>query len=65
MIDLVSKDDEGGVLQLVHCEEGVELGFGFVEALVVLCVDKEDDAGDFRDYVKVVRQLNVSWQNEL
>jgi hypothetical protein len=53
VIDLVTEDDEGGVLELVHGEESVELGFGFVETLVVLCVDEEDDAGNFRDYMKV------------
>jgi hypothetical protein len=49
VIDFVSEDDKGGVLELFHSEEGVELGFGFVEALVVFCVDEEDDARDFGD----------------
>jgi hypothetical protein len=53
VIDLVTEDNEGGVLKLLHGEEGVELGFGFVEALVVFCVDQEDDAGDFRDCLKL------------
>ena len=49
VVDLVAEDDERRALQLLHGEQGVELGFGFLEALVVLCVDEEDDAGDFWD----------------
>jgi hypothetical protein len=52
VIDLVTEDDEGGVLELLHGEEGVELGFGFVETLVVLRVNKEDNAGDLGDCVE-------------
>jgi hypothetical protein len=52
VINLVAEDDKGSVLELLHCEKGVELGFGLVEALVVFCVDEEDDAGDFRDCLK-------------
>jgi hypothetical protein len=44
MVDLVSEDDKGRVLKLFHGEQRVELGFGFVEALVVFGVDEEDDA---------------------
>jgi hypothetical protein len=44
VIDLVSEDDEGRVLELFHGEQRVELGFGFVEALVVFGVDEEYDA---------------------
>jgi hypothetical protein len=43
MINLVSEDDKGCVLELFHGEQRVELGFGFVEALVVFGVDEEDD----------------------
>jgi hypothetical protein len=50
VIDLVAEDDKGRVLELLHGEKGVELGFGLVEALVVLCVDEEDDARDFGDW---------------
>jgi hypothetical protein len=49
VVNLVSEDDEGGVLELLHGEESVELGFGLGETLVVLCVNKEDDAGHFGD----------------
>lgn len=56
MVNLVAEDDEGSVGELFHGEEGVELGFGFGEALVVFCVDEEDDAGYFGDCVD-----GVSW----
>jgi hypothetical protein len=46
MINLVAEDDEGRVLELLHGEEGVELGLRFVEALVVFRVDEEDNARD-------------------
>lgn len=49
VIDLVTQDDKGRVLQLFHGEQGVQLGFGFVQPLVVFCVDEEDDAGYFGD----------------
>jgi hypothetical protein len=49
VIDLVSEDDERGVFELFHGKEGVELGFRFVETLVVFGVDEEDDARDFGD----------------
>lgn len=45
VIDLVAEDDERRALELLHGEQGVELGLGLLEALVVLCVDEEDDAG--------------------
>lgn len=32
-------------------QQGVELGFSFVQALVVLGVDEEDDAGYFGEVV--------------
>jgi hypothetical protein len=52
VIDLVAEDNEGGVLKLLHGQESVELGLGLVEALVVFCVDEEDDAGHFRDCIE-------------
>lgn len=51
MVDLVSENKEGGVRQRLHGEEGVELGLGLGKALVVLGVDEEDDAADFREVV--------------
>ena len=51
MVDLVAKDDEGCILKLFHGEKCVELGLGFLKTLVVLGVDKEDDAADFREVV--------------
>lgn len=47
MINLVAKYDKGGVGQFLHSEKSVELGFGFNKTLVVLRIDKENDAGDF------------------
>lgn len=52
MVDFVTENNERSILELLHGEERIELGFGFVEALDVLCVDEEDDAGDFRDCVE-------------
>lgn len=51
VIDLVSKHQEGNLGQILHGEERVELGLGFGEALVVLCVDQEDDPADFGEVV--------------
>jgi hypothetical protein len=51
VIDLVSEDEEGHLGQLLHGEEGVELGLGLGEALVVLGVDEEDDPADFGEVV--------------
>lgn len=51
VIDLVSKHQEGNLGQILHGEEGVELGLGFGEALVVLCVDQEDDPAYFGEIV--------------
>lgn len=39
VVDFVSEDEEGDLGELLHGEEGVELGLGFGEALVVLGVD--------------------------
>lgn len=49
VVNLVSKDDEGGIGELLHGEEGVELGFRLGKTLVVFGVDKEYNATDFRD----------------
>jgi hypothetical protein len=66
MINLVTKNDKGGVLELLHGEEGVELGFGFVQTLVILCVDEEDNAGDFRDCGERLsaRAIAEVWRDE-
>jgi hypothetical protein len=49
VINLVAEDNEGGVLEFLHSEKSIELGLGLVEALVVLCVDEENNTGNFRD----------------
>lgn len=47
VIDLVTEDEEGGLCEVFHGEEGVEFGFGFGETFVVFGVDEENDAGHF------------------
>lgn len=54
VVDLVAKNDEGCVLELVHGEQGVEFGLGFGETLVVLCINEEDNAADFGDYLEML-----------
>jgi hypothetical protein len=39
VVDLVSEDKEGDLGELLHGEQGVELGLGFGETLVVLSID--------------------------
>lgn len=39
VVDLVAEDDKGDLLELLHGQEGVELGLGLGESLVVLGVD--------------------------
>lgn len=51
MVDLVSEDEEGHLSEILHGEEGVQLGLGFLETLVVLGVDEEDDSADFGEVV--------------
>ncbi|KAJ6260984.1 hypothetical protein Dda_3649 [Drechslerella dactyloides] len=51
VVNLVAEDEEGHLGQLLHGQEGVELGFGFGHALEVLGVDEEDDAGDLGEVV--------------
>jgi hypothetical protein len=51
VIDLVAQDDEGNLGELLHREEGVELGLGLGESLVVLRIDKEDDTVDLREVI--------------
>lgn len=51
VIDLVSKDKEGNLSEILHGEKGVELGLGLGEALVVLGIDEEDDTADLGEVV--------------
>lgn len=51
VIDLVSEDDKGNFGELLHGEQGVELGLGLGESLLVLCVDKEHDTVDLGEVV--------------
>jgi len=51
VVDLVAEDQEGDLGEIFHGQEGVQFGFGFCEAFVVLGVDEEDDAADFGEVV--------------
>lgn len=51
VVDLVSENEEGHLGEIFHGEEGVQLGLGFWESLVVLCVDEEDDPAYFGEVV--------------
>ena len=51
VVNLVAEDQEGGFGQVFHGEQGIQLGFGLVEAFVVFGVDEEDDPGDFGEVV--------------
>lgn len=51
VVDLVAENDEGNLGELLHREEGVELGLGLSESLVVLGVDEEDDTVDLGEVV--------------
>ncbi len=51
MVDLVTKDQEGSVGQRFHGQQRIELSLGLSKALVVLGVDKEHNAADFREVV--------------
>jgi hypothetical protein len=51
VIDLVTENEEGNLGQVLHGEQGVQLGLGLGEAFVVLGIDQEDDAVDFGEVV--------------
>ena len=51
MVDLVAENDKGNLGELFHREKGVELSLGLLESLVVLGVDKEDNAVDLGEVV--------------
>lgn len=51
VVDLVTQDDEGNLGKLLHRQEGVELGLGLGESLVVLGVDEEDDTVDVGEVI--------------
>jgi hypothetical protein len=38
-------------LELLHGEEGIELGLGLGETFMILGVDEEDDSGDFGEVI--------------
>ena len=58
VVDLVAEDQEGDFGEILHREQGVELGFGLGEALVVFGVDEEDDA---RHLGEVVAPEAAGW----
>lgn len=51
VVDFVAENEEGGLAEVFHGEEGVELGFRLGEAFGVFGVDEEDDAADFGEVV--------------
>lgn len=51
VVNLVTEDHKGNLGELLHGEKSVKLGLGLGESLVVLGVDEEDDAVDFREVV--------------
>lgn len=51
VVNLVAQDDKGHLLELLHRQEGVELGLGLGEALVVLGVNQEDYAVNLGEVV--------------
>lgn len=51
MIDLVTQNHERNLVQLLHAQQSVELGFRFRKTLVILGINKEYDAGDFWEVV--------------
>jgi hypothetical protein len=51
VVDLVAEDDKGHLGQLLHGQEGVELGLGLGESLVVLGINEEHDAIDLGEVV--------------
>ena len=51
VVDLVAQDDEGHLGELLHGQEGVELGLGLGQALVVFRVDEENDAINFGEVI--------------
>lgn len=50
VVDLVAEDHEGRRGEILHGEQGVQLGFGFAKALVVFGVDEEHNAANFGDW---------------
>lgn len=51
VVNLVAEDEEGDLGEVLHGQEGVELGLGLGESLVVLGVDQEDDTANFGEVV--------------
>ena len=51
VINLIAQNDEGDLAQLLHAQQGIELGFRFGETLVVFRIDEEYDTGDFWEVV--------------
>ena len=51
MVNLVAKNDEWDLLELLHGEKSIELGLGLGETLVILSIDEENNAGDLWEVV--------------
>ncbi len=62
MVDLVAEDEERGFAKVFHGQKRIEFGFGFSQAFMIFCVDKEDDSRNFRE---VVSPKSAGCQNTL
>lgn len=51
VVDLVAKNDEWDLLELLHGEKSIEFGLGLGETLVILSIDEEHNAGDLWEVV--------------
>lgn len=51
VVDLVAQHKEGGLAQILHAEQRVELGLALGEALRVLGVDEEHNSADLGEVV--------------
>lgn len=51
VVDLVAEDEERHLGEILHGEQGIQLGLGLRETLVVLGIDQEDDAADLGEVV--------------
>jgi hypothetical protein len=51
VVNLVAQHHERNVSELLHGQQRVELGLALSKTLVVLGIDKEDDAADLGEVV--------------
>lgn len=51
VVNLVAQDDKRHLLELLHGQQGIKLGLGLGETLVVLGIDEEDNTVDLGEVV--------------